>query len=165
MLEHSRRWEALGAELRCARAHALGEREATASLVVAGLGDPYNTGNFWSEAVRVLAPGGHVLFTMPSFDWAERYREEERSPLDRAAFALRDGQVVYLASLIYSLDEQVRTIRAAGLTLIRFDALDISDLGIEPVSQKIRIVGASTPIVWGFLARKPMVVAPGPPSY
>lgn len=158
MLEYSRKWEAAGATLRIGNAHASGEESASASLVVAGLGDPYNTPELWEEIGRILAPAGHVVFTTPSFDWALQYRKQEGSAPDQATFQLRDGRTVTLPSHILSLDMQVHDIHEAGLTVINFDALGIEALGNTSISPKIASVGELTPIVWGFLARKNALV-------
>src|SRR4051812_29449717 len=55
MLQHSRKWESLGATLRIQDATSLAYDEGSVSLVVASLGDPYNVLSFWRETERILA--------------------------------------------------------------------------------------------------------------
>ena len=77
MLAYSAAWFRRGARPVIADALRLPIRSACFGLVVASLGDAYNDPQFWSEVSRVLQPGGVVLFTTPSFEWAVSFRREE----------------------------------------------------------------------------------------
>jgi SAM-dependent methyltransferase len=155
MLAHSQRWTRLGARLRCTAAGSLGIPNASVSLLVAGLGDPYNTVEFWREVHRVLQPVGRVIFTLPSFEWAARFRAHEPDgSIGVAEFRLRDGRIVRLPSLVRPLDAQVELIEETGLVLSHFEAFDATSLGTDRISPKIAFLKAPVSIVWGFEARK-----------
>jgi len=66
-------------------------RQASADLIVASLGDPYNTPLFWRECRRILRPDGQVFFTTPSFEWAHTFRGETGVRQMEAKFDLDDG--------------------------------------------------------------------------
>jgi ubiquinone/menaquinone biosynthesis C-methylase UbiE len=155
MLAHSRRWHTLGASTIISDARSISRTDATVSLLVASLGDPYNVSAYWAEAARVVRPGGRALFTMPSFQWAARFRAlQEGDSLQVAKFVLRDGRIVDVPSYIYPLTEQVRMIEAAGFMLVQFDSLGVDALSGEDYrSPKVDVFGPDvSSLVWGFVA-------------
>jgi SAM-dependent methyltransferase len=154
MLAHSRRWEACGATLALSDATSLNREAASVALLVASLGDPYNLPEFWREAARVTKPGGVVLFTVPSFQWAARFRTLVSSKsVDEAEFKLRDGRSVSVPSFILPLDEQVRMIENAGLMVVHFESLGADALPPDGHSPKIDIFASdASSLVWGFRA-------------
>ncbi len=156
MLKYSHSFAAEGVELKVAEAHRLPLADGAVSLLVASLGDPYNTRAFWREAGRVLRIGGCAIFTIPSFEWAARYREYDQASLQRAAFELRGGRIVHLPSHIYPLDVQVQAVEAGGLSMVDFRNLGLDALGAQPRSSKLEVFGEdSGSVLWGLRARKP----------
>ena len=157
MLAYSRDWEHSGARLKVAPADDLPVLNDSAALLVAGLADPYNTQAFWCEATRIVAPGGLVIVTLPSFEWAIRYRRHH-SPetVETAEFELRNGARIRVPSLIYSLSSQIKLIHASGLSVVEFRTLSVQALGDQHRSPKLEVFerGFSS-LVWGFIARKP----------
>jgi SAM-dependent methyltransferase len=159
MLAHSARWREFGASLVVSDARKLRRDDASVDLLVAGLGDPYNVPAFWNEAARVSRVGAVVLFTMPSFEWAARFRRDRPAHERHAAeFKLRDGRLVEVPSFVPPLHEQVRLIERAGWMLTRLEALGTDALAPgEAVSPKVDVFGASaSSLVWGLRAvRRP----------
>lgn len=155
MLAHSRKWQELGAGTVVSDARSISRADATVSLLVSSLGDPYNVPAFWAEAARVVRPCGLVMFTMPSFQWAARFRTTHGAgSMQFAEFTLRDGRVVDVPSFIYPLAEQVRKIEAAGLMLVQFDSMGVDALsGQDHLSPKVDVFGPdASSLIWGFMA-------------
>lgn len=127
-------------------AHRLPLGSGSFDLVVASLGDSYNTLPFWREAARVLRPGGHVLFTSPSFEWALQFRNGHST----AEFVMSDGRLKTVPSYVESDDAQRRMIEACGLTLVEIRTVKDTEIRNTPRSPKLR----PGPIVSGYLVRK-----------
>lgn len=153
MLRHSEKWRARGARIIAGDAESLTHWSERTDLIVAGLGDPYNTPKFWREARECLQVNGSVIFTLPSFEWAARFREvgEEQSV---ARFVIETGEHVDVPSLIPALDDFFSMIEDAGLTVVHFEALGADKLGTDLISPKIGDPSAYHSIVWGVIARK-----------
>ena len=155
MLSHSQKWTAHGAELRVADAEQLDVEADSIDVLVSSLGDPYNTSAFWLEVSRVLRRDGLAIFTMPSFQWAARFRSTQREPLDKAEFRLRDGSAVHVRSIIPPLDAQVEIIERTGLVVVDFEDLGAGQLDAHSLSPKTQVFGDEpSSLVWGFVARK-----------
>jgi hypothetical protein len=152
MLRHSWRWKELGATLMACDAYALSHSAHSISLLVASLGDPYNTPGFWAEAHRGLRPEGELIFTIPSFAWSSRFRGMDSATANLAEFVLRDGRRVVVPSCLMSLPEQVRMIEDAGFMVAAFESLGADSLRPdEPRSPKIDVFGDQvSSLVWGF---------------
>jgi SAM-dependent methyltransferase len=153
MLAHSRRWIELGATALISDARDTGLPGAKFGLVVASLADPYNQPRFWREMARVLRLGGHVLFTIPSRAWADRFRGA--GSRDGAEFVLADGTRVVTPSYVPPLVEQERMLRDAGFDLIeRQDATTFDIAG--PISPKLEVfLAEEQPVVLhGFLLQR-----------
>jgi SAM-dependent methyltransferase len=151
MLRHSRSWAQRGATLAICDARDFSRCAGVVSLLVASLGDPYNTPDFWSEAHRGVRPGGRVLFTMPSYEWSARFRgTKEGSQI--AEFVLRNGQRVDVASYVMPLHEQVRLMQGAGFMISSFDSLGADHLHADELrSPKIDVFrNDKSSLVWGF---------------
>jgi len=155
MLAYSERWAAYGAKLGIADAHSLHCADKSVSLLVASLGDSYNLPEVWAEIARVTEPGGAVLFTVPSFQWAARFRANHLRIQDYQAahFELRDGTTVSVPSFIWPLDEQVKMIEKAGLMVVHFESLGERELPPGRHSPKIDVFsGDISSLIWGFKA-------------
>lgn len=156
MLEYSKKWKHYGAKLRVADAHCLAKSCSNVSLVVASLGDPYNTVDFWREASRVLQPNGKLIFTLPSFEWAARFRSRnEVNSFHSAEFQLKDGSILDVPSFILPLNFQIQMIEEAGYMVSHFEALGLNDLDIEDQSPKLHVFGNDiSSLILGFTAHK-----------
>lgn len=153
MLRYARPWVPAGAHLLLGSAFMLPIASESVQLVVASLGDPYNTAPFWKEVCRVLRPGGSFVFTTPSCNWASRFREGQNVKL--AEFELSDGRRVEVPSWIYPRDEQVRMFEQYRLLLRQLDEVPISELKSEPLSPKLlQLRGLDASVVTGYLLVK-----------
>jgi ubiquinone/menaquinone biosynthesis C-methylase UbiE len=114
MLRHSDRWRQFGASAVIADADVLPFDDEIFDVVVASLGDPFNTPKFWLEARRVLKPEGEMHFTTPSRDWADPYRKTMHYPKFESEFLLQDGREVTLPSIILAESDQIARIEQAG---------------------------------------------------
>ena len=104
IIRHSKRWISAGATPRIADASRTGLPAGVFDLIVASLGDPYDTSDFWQEMRRVISNSGIFLFTTPSYEWSSTYRRE--TARDKAEFVLRDGRGVLVPSYIRPLSEE-----------------------------------------------------------
>jgi SAM-dependent methyltransferase len=127
-------------------------KSQSVDFIFAGLGDPYNTNAFWSEATRILRPGAAVIFTTPSFEWMSAFRAEpERS---HALFELTHGGQVSAPSFIFPEQQQRALIEATGLRVEGVLRVILGDLKLTPISPKLLPArGRRAPVVTGFLAR------------
>jgi len=150
MLAHSSEWISRGATRLIADAEHLPLPDGSQDLVVASLGDAYNTINFWREAGRLLSREGVCLFTTPSFDWASSFRPG-RPHTEWALFALRDGTEVMVPSIILNDEDQATLVQTAGLQVVEHSTIALSQLGSMPVSSKLLPWrGPLRPIVTGW---------------
>ena len=154
MLAHSQKWTSRGLRLVVGDAESIPAEDGSASLVVASLGDPYNTDEWWAEAARVLAPGGVCLFTTPTHEWAESFRDG--ATRDVAEFELADGRKILVPSLVRSPEEQVRQIEQAGLRVDAVGQVTRDDLGRHPPSPKLDVLADDdAPVVRGYRVVRP----------
>jgi ubiquinone/menaquinone biosynthesis C-methylase UbiE len=151
MLAHSDHWRDLGAKTVVADAEQLPFDDREFGIVVASLGDPFNTPAFWHEGRRVLRHGGRVIYTTPSFEWAESFRSRNQEPPDAAEFILADGSRIHVQSLVLTESDQVVLINESGLRVVGIYHVLLAALGSEPVSSKLNLP-AATPFVSGYLA-------------
>lgn len=165
MLAYSECWETYGATLAISDGCSIDREDATVALLVASLGDPYNVPEFWVEVCRVIEPGGAVLFTVPSFQWAARFRTDRGSAqrIDEAEFELLNGHCVNVPSFILPLEKQVTMMESTGLMVVHFESLGAEALPPDHLSPKIDVFSSDTSsLVWGFRAirqRRPVVHA------
>jgi len=157
MLGYSEEWGKAGAILNRGSAYSLPVRSNAFDLVVSCLGDPYNTSAFWAEVQRVLAHGGKVLFTTPSFEWAQSFRiGPDSCDLESADFELSDGRHVLLPSFIRPTADQALMIQAAGLILEQVDHICVRDLSSHKLSPKLLLNRETNAnVVTGYVATKP----------
>jgi len=156
MLEYSQQFRNVGATLLLADAEKLPLRDQVLDYLVASLGDPYNKATFWSEAARVIKPGGNILFTVPSYEWAMCYRSKTigEFEFDRAEFELRDGRHVFLPSYIYLESDQKLIIEKAGLRVVDVKHILIKDLQDQKISTRLCAErGAYGKVVTGYSVR------------
>lgn len=155
MLAYSRKWQQHGVSTVVSDACSILKEDSSVSLLVASLGDPYNTPVFWAEAARVVRPDGLVLFTLPSFQWASRFRTTlDVNSTHIAEFKLCNNKIVHVPSFIYPLAEQVRRIEEVGFMVVQFTSVGEEALSDKRyLSPKTNVFGAnSSSLVWGFMA-------------
>ena len=129
-------------------------KTSSQDVVVALLGDPYNNVAFWAEVGRVLAIGGRVIFTSPSYEWARQYRNAVKDIRSRAVFDVVDGRRISLPSMVMAPEEQVEIISQHGLQVLETAGTFGHEIR-SPHSPKIwAAVAEGLPIVSGYLARK-----------
>jgi SAM-dependent methyltransferase len=155
MLTHSEKFLSQGAMALVADATAVPLRSGTIDLIVASLGDPYNTSEFWSEVYRCLVPGGYCLFTTPSFEWASQFRSVKlRELAGRAFFELRDGRSLYVPSLVYSVEGQKSLLGEQRLVIKEVMNVPVNSLR-GPISDKLRLKeGTVVNPVTGYVVTK-----------
>lgn len=123
-------------------------------LIVASLGDPFNTIEMWRAVRRSLAPGGRFLFTTPSFAWAHSFRAANIDELPSAAlFELADGSRHYVPSFVYPPEQQTEIIASAGLEVTGITDFTANELLIPP--PKIAALAPEAAIVSLFDVRNP----------
>jgi ubiquinone/menaquinone biosynthesis C-methylase UbiE len=157
MLSYSSRWKALGARTALAGATDLPVDAGEVDVLVASLGDPYNTSSFWVEAKRVLSPGGSCFYTTPSNQWALALRRE--SGLESwAVFETVSSESVRVPSLVFDEPQQRGLIENAGLKAYDVCHFSRSSLRHSPViSPKLLVLpDPEEPIVTGYAARRPL---------
>jgi SAM-dependent methyltransferase len=148
---------ASGINLVCADAETLPFTDGGFDLLIASLGDPYNTERFWREASRVMAKGGRCIFTTPAAPWSDRFRRERQSGHQGlAVFEIEGGSTVAVPSLVMSPLEQISFISKCGLmtTDVWSFTRDMFPDGL-PLSPKIfEFTQSATPVVSQFVVRK-----------
>jgi SAM-dependent methyltransferase len=156
MLSHSKRWISLGATLKVVDANALPYGDSSFDCVVASLADPYNLPTMWHAIARVLKPQGRAIVTLPSYEWAVRFRPSPSSAASQSAdFLLSDGSAVQVPSYVHPMSYQIDMIEKAGLMLSCFCSFGVEELAGEELSPKIRVFdGPVSSLVWGFTAQK-----------
>jgi len=157
MLAYSIEWVKRGARLVEAPAERLPAAAESVDALVASLGDPYNTPEFWAEAQRVVRPGGRVFFTTPSHEWAVafRTRDDGESALTRAEFELADGRRIAVLSHILAVGAQVTLIERAGFVVDEIAGVRLDALTATPVSGKLLVArGSAAAIVYGYHVTK-----------
>jgi SAM-dependent methyltransferase len=136
MLAYSAKWRSRRARLAVADASRLPVPSDSVELLVASLGDPYNEAAFWSEACRVLAPGGRLVFTTPSHEWAWAFRQGDAAS-ETAEFELSDGRRICVPSVIHPIAEQTSMIAAAGMIVARVTDVTLGDIDSARMSPKL----------------------------
>jgi ubiquinone/menaquinone biosynthesis C-methylase UbiE len=153
MLSYSEKWSKLGASLVTTPAEALPVKDDSVSLLVASLGDPFNTSAFWQEVARVLRPSAPVIFTTPSPEWAVSFRRRNADPPDAAEFVLRTTRRLLVPSHVYSEKRQLRLMKESGIAIEAVYHVLIDSIA-DPISSKIlAVLSAGSPFVTGYLGR------------
>jgi ubiquinone/menaquinone biosynthesis C-methylase UbiE len=138
MLAYSDHYALRGAKLVVADASAIPLKRGISALIIASLGDPYNTRAFWREVARCLSPNGCCIFTTPSHEWTTSFRQ--LAPKEREAsahFELRDGRSLYLPSGVLPVRKQIELIEASGLCVDHVEAISAAELSV-PISPKLK---------------------------
>ena len=153
MLSFSEEWKRNGASLVVDNAVESGLSPSDYNLIIASLGDPYNSSKFWIEVYRLLAPGGTCIFTTPSREWAERFRVS--GDLLEAEFLRADGSFIKVPSRIPAISEQFQWIEEAGLRIGPVDDLPARAISGR-LSPKLLVDNSSldSPVVTSFVALK-----------
>jgi SAM-dependent methyltransferase len=158
MLRYSSKWTTEGALLAVADATMLPFENDAIDLCVASLGDPYNETAFWAEISRVLAPGGSLLFTTPSYEWASLYRTENGvdSVPSTAEFTLLNGSMVSAPSMVLAADSQIGLIEdTKNLKVSDTKPYTFSQLPKQNISHKLLVTrDADLPVVTGYRVQK-----------
>lgn len=136
-------------------AEQLGSWAPPTDCVVGGLGDPYNTKGFWQQLGSLLPPAGAVIFTMPSYEWAGRFRRADPASQNTAQFVAGSGQALSMPSYIFPLARQIEMIENVGLVLVNFEAMGRAALDGDVISPKLLGSIPECSLVWGFVAIKP----------
>jgi len=127
----------------------------TVDVAVASLGDPYNLDTFWSEVQRIVRPGGRVLYTTPSHEWAARFRLSESCELNAAQFALASGETVCVPSFIYPRDQQAELMGRHGLVVEAIIDVSTAQLIDSQVSPKLLVLANPRgSVVTGYLVTR-----------
>src|SRR5262249_45994974 len=93
MLAYSFEYSQAGAKFVIGDAERLPFAEGSFDIVVASLGDPYNTARFWEEVAHILRTKAWCVFTTPSFEWASHYRTQSKVEEEGLAlFDLANGE-------------------------------------------------------------------------
>jgi hypothetical protein len=154
MLRHSADWEKSVAEIRVLDATKIAESGVRSDVLIASLADPYNTPAFWQGVKAALNPHGLVIFTTPSFDWADNFRSAHGlKGRHLAEFKSPKFGSFFVDSNVISLSEQIAQMCSAGLVVVDFKALGWSKSQPEARSRKIKDSPFyRTSVVWGFVA-------------
>jgi SAM-dependent methyltransferase len=148
MLAYSNKWVTRGAHGVVSSAEVTGLPSESASLIVSSLGDPYNGPGFWREVARLLTPEGKCLFTIPSFEWSSSFRSGGERQV--AEFLRGDGVRLLMPSHVWSEEEQVQMIEAAGLHVKNRVSYGTEMLKTQP-APKLLCVKRGTPVLAAYV--------------
>jgi hypothetical protein len=151
MLSYSAQWESSGVRFRLADAISTGLEAESVDVLIASLGDPYNTSDFWSEVARVLHPSGVCHFTTPASEWAFAFRDEENR--FAAEFLRADGAILLMPSPVLTKEEQIELFQDAGLAVWDEQVLTLRNLASAP-APKLLCVGYDGAVVKGYSLRR-----------
>lgn len=153
MLSHSDQYVSQNTRPILANVESTEFAESSFDIVVASLGDPFNTPMFWEEIRRILKQGGICLFTSPAVEWAETFRRPGTNR--EAEFALRDGTIVFVPSIVLSPNAQSSLVTAAGLNVRETQDYRVADL-VGPISSKLSLTteGDALVVLRGFAVHK-----------
>jgi SAM-dependent methyltransferase len=116
--------------------------------VIAFLGDPFNSDRTWRNIGESLKPGGRCIFSVPSFVWAMKFRNE--SELEKegfAAFEITSGELCFVKSTIRTTQDQFSVISRAGLSGASVDHIRMSELPIVRSPKLSKTLGSDDPVL------------------
>jgi hypothetical protein len=154
MLDYSSKWKAKGAQLALADARDLPMPDGSAHVIVASLGDPFNDLWFWQESARVLTRDGQLIYTTPSLEWAELFRNRNNHSPHEAEFLIDGARRLFVPSYIYSEQDQVRMIREAKLEPSEVATFPYHGLLQPAAAPKLDHLRLDEPVVVGYKVRK-----------
>jgi len=157
MLAHSEAWRLSGVVLKRAPAHDVPYPDQAFKVIISCLGDPYNQEPFWREASRLLAPGGHLFYITPAWEWASQFRDPDNpKDMEWSEFENREGSKILLPSYIYPPEKQKAFFKANNLEVVAQKSIHYSELSGLQISPKLMVNHHSSdlPIVTGFASRR-----------
>lgn len=158
MLNHSRSAFNGRAEFLVCDAGDLPVESSSVDLVVALLGDPYNSSAVWTEVCRALKNDGGVFFTTPSWEWSTAFRNSAPGERTGSAFFFTgSGNALYLPSEILPVSSQIQLMGDSGLEVQWVDPFTLGDLkstGAKIPSKLGDYLHDATPVVTGYWATK-----------
>lgn len=153
MLSHSKQFGDYGASVLVADAHNLPFGDEAMDLVFAILADPYNVPKFWEESARVLRPRGMILFMVPSYVWASKFRTSDSNERDEVArFVTSRGVEIFVPSYIFSPPEQIALAKEFGFECIDFRTVSKGHLQ-RSRSPKLCLLEPDDAVVEGYIFR------------
>ena len=99
----------------------------------------------------MLNPGGLFILTVPSHNWATRFRDQSNAEI--AEFQMVSGDINYVPSITRTPERQMMLARKAGLLPREFRAYQLSDIE-GPVSSKL-VAKNDTDVLDAFAFSKP----------
>jgi ubiquinone/menaquinone biosynthesis C-methylase UbiE len=104
--------------------------------VVGFLIDPFAGLNFFSEAYRVLAPGGWFFATTPTAGWGLPLREEIEVEASFTRFVTRDSKIVEVPSTLIPQDQLTEMLEYLGFERVSVRSHSLPP-GTGPISNDI----------------------------
>jgi SAM-dependent methyltransferase len=131
-----------------------GEREF--DWVFAILADPYNSKAAWQNIARALKHRARALFVVPSHYWASHFRSVAGGERDGfARFDRADSSSVFLASAIYSREEQLALIRSADLAVLECNHVPVQAINRIRSRKISEFLSNDDPILDSYYVQKP----------
>lgn len=151
MISHSVRWQNSLRDIFISDARNMPVVKSSFHHAFSFLADPYNDKGLWKEISRILTPKGHWFVTVPSHEWATRFRESQDIEVSR--FVTADGAEHDLPSYTYPPHLMIRGVSKFGLTLRRFQSFNILDIeGL--ISDKLYVGNEETAILDCYIFQK-----------
>lgn len=151
MLSHSIRWQNQINGMLISDARDVPVASGEYNTVLSFLLDPYNDPNLWNEMNRVLAAGGLWIFTTPSFDWANQFRQKSSQTLSR--FVLGSGEEIDLPSYVYPVHKMINLLKKKGFKLEAFRGLSLLEIRGR-ISKKLVTKSPLNSVVDSYVFRK-----------
>jgi SAM-dependent methyltransferase len=154
MIRHSRQPNQGNLILAIGDAEALPIQASTVDVLVASLGAPYNTLEFWREARRVLKPDARLYFTTPSFEWASVMRPTTAGTglTESASYSVRNS-TIELLSITYAEEEQIALLAVAGITVVRVLRAPLSWIKQQDRASAVTMLDENSTVVTGYCCR------------
>jgi SAM-dependent methyltransferase len=119
------------------------------------LGDPYNSLAAWKNISTALREGGECVFIVPSHVWVQSFRLGERDERpDFARFVTREGEDVYLRSIVRDRVDQRKLITMVGLEFTQLDTVSVAELPFASSPKIHRFLHPSDPVIEVYRSKK-----------